>query len=374
VNGAEPIAYTYDTAGLLTSAGDVSLRRDAQTGAVSGASAGSVETAREYDAQGRPTRVAVTAGGVPVLEVRYGYDLRGRVASMIETRAAGSPVHTTYAYDPFGVSWRITQAESLFDYAPGESTATFTKPDFPHGPATVEGLDATARGKAEAACRAMGISGEPTLTDCTLDVGITGDTSYVASAAAVPVATATAGAELPGGGAAPFSTLLRRMSGTITKAGQGPRVRTPTTSSGRPWNAAPRWRLARWSATRPPGSVSGTGTRSTPGCERCRRPRRPWSVRAGAAVGPRRTVGKSPEPRDRLRGSRPDRPSRRGHIRSRGLFRRHRHRPVRVPGRPRWPLTRTPVPARWGDRKPAPAHTRRLREGRRTSQGPPAVP
>jgi RHS repeat-associated protein len=130
------------------------------------------------------------------------------------------PAFATKLYDPFGASWRITQAESLFDYAPGESTATFAKPDFPHGPATIDALDPTARSKAEAVCRAMGISGEPTLADCILDVGITGDTSYVASAAAIQVATATAGAELPGGGAAPFSTLLRRVIGAISKAGQ----------------------------------------------------------------------------------------------------------------------------------------------------------
>jgi hypothetical protein len=144
-------------------------------------------------------------------------DLTTRDGTVIDPN---DPAIATKVYDPFGASWRITQAESLFDYAPGQSTATFTKPDFPHGPATIDALDATARGKAAAACRAMGVSGEPTLTDCILDVGITGDTSYAASSAAVQVATATAGAELPGGGAAPFSTLRKRVTGTITKAGQ----------------------------------------------------------------------------------------------------------------------------------------------------------
>jgi RHS repeat-associated protein len=126
----------------------------------------------------------------------------------------------TKLYDPFAASWRITQTESLFDYGPGESTATFTKPDFPHGPATVDSLDASTRAKAEALCRALGVSGEPTLTDCILDVGITGDSSYAASAAAVQVFTATAAAQLPGQSAVLPPTFDKKVSGTIATTSQ----------------------------------------------------------------------------------------------------------------------------------------------------------
>ena len=130
------------------------------------------------------------------------------------------PAFATKLYDPFAASWRITQAESLFDYGPGQSTATFNRPDIPHAPATVDSLDAATRAKAEALCRAVGVSTEPTLTDCILDVGISGDSSYAASAAVVQVSTATAGAPLPGQAPAPPPALDKKISGTIATPSQ----------------------------------------------------------------------------------------------------------------------------------------------------------
>jgi hypothetical protein len=130
------------------------------------------------------------------------------------------PAFATKLYDPFAASWRISQTESLFDYGPGQSTATFTKPEIPHGPATIDSLDAATRTKAEALCRALGVSGEPTLSDCILDVGITGDSSYATSAAAVQVSTATAGAPLPGQAPALPPALDKKVSGTIATPSQ----------------------------------------------------------------------------------------------------------------------------------------------------------
>ncbi len=130
------------------------------------------------------------------------------------------PAFATKVYDPFGASWRITQSESLFDYGPGQSTATFTKPEIPTAPATIGALDATARSKAEALCSVMGVTLEPTRTNCILDVGITGDSSYAASAAAVQVATVTAAAQPPGPSAGSFSGMDQKISGTISKASQ----------------------------------------------------------------------------------------------------------------------------------------------------------
>ena len=130
------------------------------------------------------------------------------------------PAFATKLYDPFAASWRITQAESLFDYGPGESTATFTKLDFPHAPATIDSLGAATRTKAEALCRALGVSGEPTLSDCILDVGMTGDSSYAVSAATIQVSTATAGAPLPGQGPASPPALDKKVSGTIATPSQ----------------------------------------------------------------------------------------------------------------------------------------------------------
>ena len=93
-------------------------------------------------------------------------------------------------HGPFGDSWRITQDESLFDYAPGETSATFTRLDLPTQPATIQALEPGPRAAAEDLCRAAGVRSEPTLSDCIVDVAATADSSYAASAAAVEAATA----------------------------------------------------------------------------------------------------------------------------------------------------------------------------------------
>jgi von Willebrand factor type D domain len=82
-------------------------------------------------------------------------------------------------YDRFGNSWRIAQDESLFEYGEGESTATFTRRDFPLQKLSVDSLDPSATAEAEAACARVN---HPRLyRDCVLDVALTGDTSFVAT-------------------------------------------------------------------------------------------------------------------------------------------------------------------------------------------------
>ena len=60
-------------------------------------------------------------------------DLTGRDGVVL---SQSDPAYLTKLYEPFGNSWRISQAESLFDYQPGESTATFTHLDLPSSTAT----------------------------------------------------------------------------------------------------------------------------------------------------------------------------------------------------------------------------------------------
>ena len=99
-------------------------------------------------------------------------DLTGRDGVVLERL---DPDFFTKLHNQFGDSWRITQAESLFDYLSGQSTATFTLPDYPRAPATIDDLDPEIRAQAEALCRAVGVTAQPGLADCTLDVGLTGD-------------------------------------------------------------------------------------------------------------------------------------------------------------------------------------------------------
>jgi hypothetical protein len=91
-------------------------------------------------------------------------------------------------YHAFGDSWRIAQAESLFDYAPGESTATFTDRTFPDPkpPAITPETSAAAR----AICVHAGVP-DIALEGCILDVASTGEAGFAlttaqATRAAVP--------------------------------------------------------------------------------------------------------------------------------------------------------------------------------------------
>ncbi len=147
------------------------------------------------------------------------------------------PAFATKLYSVFGNSWRISQAESLFDYLPGQSTATFTDLSIPTAPATVAGLSDAARTQAAATCAALGVRVQPALDDCLLDVGLSGDPTYAASAAAfqagmagVPAARSTAPS--PGGSAPPTvaPSPIQNNGGPSRSARPSP-VRSPTRRS-----------------------------------------------------------------------------------------------------------------------------------------------
>lgn len=96
-------------------------------------------------------------------------------------------------YAVFAKSWRVTQAASLFDYAPGTDTSTFTDIAFPKSVATVDTLDPARRESARAACQAGGVVEQPFLDNCTLDVALLDDTTMIATA--VDAQRSSAGAE-----------------------------------------------------------------------------------------------------------------------------------------------------------------------------------
>ncbi|MCW3815746.1 VWD domain-containing protein [Micromonospora sp. DR5-3] len=92
-------------------------------------------------------------------------------------------------YRRFGNSWRVRDGESLFDYPSGQNTHTFTIAGFPSRP--VSAADLAARDVAELICRNAGVSEQPYLNDCIVDVAVTGQSTFVAGMAATQ-ATATA--------------------------------------------------------------------------------------------------------------------------------------------------------------------------------------
>jgi hypothetical protein len=85
-------------------------------------------------------------------------------------------------YRAFGESWRVSNRTSLFDYARGQSTKTFTDRRFPARIASPEAIEAGLRKKAEAICRRMRIQDPRVLRNCILDVASTGFFSFAVSA------------------------------------------------------------------------------------------------------------------------------------------------------------------------------------------------
>lgn len=85
----------------------------------------------------------------------------------------GAPADPADLYTVYANSWRISQAESLFDYEPGEDTTTYNSVP-PDTEFTLDDLDPTNRAAAEAICIAAGIDEDPLFSDCALDVALLG--------------------------------------------------------------------------------------------------------------------------------------------------------------------------------------------------------
>jgi hypothetical protein len=99
-------------------------------------------------------------------------------------------------YQTLADGWRVTDASSLFDYQPGEATATFAKPGFPAEATaiTLADLPATARAAGAQACTAIS---DPALYDaCVFDVGTTGQAGFASSYQVAQTFTATGPAAL----------------------------------------------------------------------------------------------------------------------------------------------------------------------------------
>ena len=118
----------------------------------------------------------------------------GNVADDIMTRGGtvlSQPVSFEDLYGTYAESWRITQDESLFDYAGDTTTEYFTDRSFPDRPIDLSNLDRSAREAAEAACVAAGVTDPTLLEGCIADIVLTGDENFARAAApATPPRTA----------------------------------------------------------------------------------------------------------------------------------------------------------------------------------------
>jgi hypothetical protein len=100
--------------------------------------------------------------------------------------AMPSLLHDRYVglYHKFADAWRVTDRSSLFDYAPGTSTDTFTTGNWPpeQPPCVIRGtqpVEPASEPFAKQACR--GVVGESPYDNCVFDVMVTGNPGFAAT-------------------------------------------------------------------------------------------------------------------------------------------------------------------------------------------------
>ncbi|MGA8016594.1 MAG: VWD domain-containing protein, partial [Candidatus Dormiibacterota bacterium] len=118
-------------------------------------------------------------------------------------------------------SWRLTQADSLFDYAPGQTTVTFTDLSFPSS--YVDSTTIQGASQATQECEADGISEPQLLADCVVDASSSPDhavLTHYAQAQLVTTVEYDLAHNLPPG--APVSPSTAQPGGTPTAGASAP--------------------------------------------------------------------------------------------------------------------------------------------------------
>ena len=111
-------------------------------------------------------------------------DFRARNGAEFDAAALrGGAAAFQRLYRIFGHSWRIRLGRVAVRLRPGRKTATFTKRDFPARFFTIGNLTAAQRERAEARCRALGVTDPEVLEDCILDLAVTGEDAFAEAAA-----------------------------------------------------------------------------------------------------------------------------------------------------------------------------------------------
>jgi hypothetical protein len=133
------------------------------------------------------------------------------------------PLTTNELYDVYGNAWRVSQATSLFDYGPGQTTATFTDMNFPADVVSLADLPSSVVKQAESVVAAAGITDPAVAQAAEMDYIATGDMSFVTSAAdiqqqagAVTPATVTPSAPPPP------EALVEAAPASVAEAASGP--------------------------------------------------------------------------------------------------------------------------------------------------------
>ena len=130
VNGGNSISFTYDADGLMTSAGALTLNRDAQNGLLTGTALGNVTDSFTYNSYREVSQYVASYGGSPILSVQYDRDDLGRILRKTETIGGATSIYE-YRYDLAG---RLNQVKkdsaviSEYTYDPNGNRLSLTTP------------------------------------------------------------------------------------------------------------------------------------------------------------------------------------------------------------------------------------------------------
>ncbi|WP_203994873.1 VWD domain-containing protein, partial [Sphaerisporangium rufum] len=105
-------------------------------------------------------------------------DLKYRDGTQLPADASPTVIHGQYAD-----SWRISDEESLFTYAAGQNTGTFTDLTFPSEIFTVHDLTPEQISAGSTYCQERNVPPGPVFDGCVLDIALTADASFAAMAA-----------------------------------------------------------------------------------------------------------------------------------------------------------------------------------------------
>jgi von Willebrand factor type D domain len=119
-----------------------------------------------------PGTVVGLAGGSP--DGNPANDLRLPDGTVLPQPLTSAQLYTTFAN-----AWRVSQATSLFDYAPGQTTATFTDTNFPAAALTLSDFPANLVAQAAQAVAAAGLTDPGAVAAVELDYLASGEQSSV---------------------------------------------------------------------------------------------------------------------------------------------------------------------------------------------------
>src|SRR5439155_5798373 len=114
-NDANTISFGYDNDSLLTSAGSLTITRNAQNGLITGSTLGAVTDSRSYSTFGELSRYTAMTNSATVFDVSYTRDKLGRVTQKVET-IGGVTDTFVYTYDTAGRLTDVTKNSALLSH------------------------------------------------------------------------------------------------------------------------------------------------------------------------------------------------------------------------------------------------------------------